>query len=94
MGVGECEERDGRADGCHEHVPLCVPRITLGSEEVFSCLAGGECGTPFDELVARAEREAGGEAYKREKFPLFDWREAEEELSSQDSGHESLGKVA
>src|SRR5574343_1805594 len=52
----------GRADQRHQHVRLRVPDITLGTEKFVGALAEADCGGPFDQFVAGADRQRNADA--------------------------------
>src|SRR5829696_4308871 len=86
-----CRER---ADQGEEHVPLGVPDVALGAEEVCRGRAADHGGPPFDELVEGAEGEAGAGDQEEEPAVPLERGPAQQHLADQDGRHEALGEVA
>src|SRR5947199_8058062 len=81
------------AQKSREHVPLRVPHVALRTEEGVCRMPAGERGPPFEELVARAEREARRSHEHEQPTTRSQRRRAQQDLADQDGGDEALDEV-
>src|SRR6266850_645564 len=86
--------RRDRAQKSGEHVPLCVPHVALRTKERVRRMTAGERRPPFEELVARAEREARRRHEDEQPAAGPERRRAQQDLADQDGRHEALDEVA
>src|SRR3954468_24280950 len=77
-----------------EHVPLSVPGVPLGAEEIVRGAAADHGGGPFEEFVAGAQGEADAGDQEEEPAAAPHDVAAQQDLPRQDRRDEPLGEVA
>ena len=81
--------RDG-ANQRHEHVGLGIERVALRAEKRIRRAAADQRRPPFNQLIARANRQADAEDNEEQPFAGAQRRAPDENFPSDDRGDESL----
>ena len=87
------DQGNDRPDERHEHIPLTIPDIPLGSQELTGRLPQGERDPPLDQFIEGAECQANANNQERQPSAAPEGRAAFQNFPDQQGRHETLGEM-
>jgi len=92
-----CFAEHNHAQGCpgerQKHVPLGIPDIPLGSQELIGRFPQNESAPPFKQFIEGAERQGNTNNQERQPLTVPEGRAAYQNFPGQKGGDEPLSEM-